>query len=655
MNCQMKSPLQILYLEDDPNDAALAQATLEEEDLSCDLTFVQDRDGFVAALEQGGIDLILSDYLLPGFDGMSALAIVRARWPDTPFIFLSGTLGEERAIDSLQAGATDYVVKERLARLAPAVRRAMREVAEREKSRRTELALRETEQRLRVIFEKSPLGILLFGENGRPVLTNSALQKMLGYSGEELSEKDHKNLTHPEDRAKADEVFQQFMRGDRPGYQIEKRYIRKDGTIVWARVSVSAAHLTAGRPDFAIGMAEDITERHNLEAQIIEAQKMEVIGHLASGIAHDFNNMLAVIMGNSDLIIQKLVSEKDVAGCVETIRTSAQRAAGLTRQLLIFSRRQKVHPLVLDLNDVVKEMAKILRRLIDENIELAVVPAENLGRIRADSGYVGQVLMNLAINARDAMVQGGTLTIATSNAALDENYARTHQGALPGPYVLLRVSDTGTGMTDEVKAHIFEAFFTTKPKGKGTGLGLATCQTIVQQSGGYIEIASEVGRGTTVSIYFPKVDEPLDVNVLGKSAPTPRGTETVLVVEDEPTLRRLARNVLEVQGYQVVSASNGQDALNAVRDHKGAPIRLVITDVVMPLMGGKVMAEWLRITHPNLKFLFTSGYTDEAASQLGPSSEGVDFMPKPYTPTLLACKVREMLDAQKEPPRGKEP
>jgi CheY-like chemotaxis protein/two-component sensor histidine kinase len=330
---------------------------------------------------------------------------------------------------------------------------------------------------------------------------------------------------------------------------------------------------------------------------------------------------------------------------LEAIRSSAERATGLTRQLLIFSRKQKVQLVVLDINEVIKDLDKMLRRLIDENIELTILPDAQLGRVKADSGYVGQVLMNLAVNARDAMPNGGKLTIATTNATLDENYAHMQTGAIPGDYVMFSVSDTGTGMTEEVKARMFEAFFTTKPKGKGTGLGLATCQTIVQQSGGHIAVESELGQGTTFKIYFPRVDQPLDVAARPRTGPTPRGTETLLVVEDEPTLRHLARSVLELQGYKVLSANNGQDALHAVRDHKGSPIRLVITDVVMPLMGGKILVEWLRASNPDLKIIFTSGYTNDAITQEGMLPQGVEFLPKPYTPRTLACKVREMLDA----------
>ncbi len=514
----MKSPLHILHLEDDPNDAALVQATLEADGITCATTCVQSRDGFVAALERGGMDLILSDFTLTAFDGLSALKIARARWPDLPVIMVSGTLGEERAVDSLKSGATDYVLKECLARLAPAVRRAMLEV-------------------------------------------------------------------------------------------------------------------------------ETRAEYKRLEGQFISAQKMDVIGQLAAGVAHDFINILGVIMGNNGLIMSGLGPDSPLREHTEEIRHATERAAGLTQQLLIFGRKQTVQPVVLDLNNVVKGLDKMLRRLIGENIEMTIVPGKQTGRIKADSGHVGQVLMNLVVNARDAMPNGGKLTIATNQVTLDENYTRTHPGAMPGDHVMLSVSDTGTGLTEGVKAHLFQAFFTTKPLGKGTGLGLVTCQTIVQQSGGHIGIYSEIGRGTTFKIYFPRVEQPLDAAAQPvKAGPVPRGTETLLVVEDEPPLRHLTCRALNAQGYEVLPASNGQDALRVAREHKGAPIRLVVTDVIMPLMGGKVMAEWLKTTYPGIKVIFTSGYTDATIAHHGMLETGAEFLSKPYTPATLARKVREVLD-----------
>jgi signal transduction histidine kinase len=390
------------------------------------------------------------------------------------------------------------------------------------------------------------------------------------------------------------------------------------------------------------------TERRKLEAELIEAQKMEVIGQLAGGVAHDFNNLIAVIMGYSDIMMEKLEADSPLQKDAQTIRHAAERAAGLTRQLLVFSRKQPVQPVVLDINQVVGDMEKMLGRLIDENVELIFTLEPQIGRLKADSGYVGQVLMNLVVNARDAMPNGGKITVETGNATLDQDYARAHPGAAPGDYVMLSVSDTGTGMTDEVKAHLFEAFFTTKPKGKGTGLGLATCQTIVQQCGGHIAVSSQFGQGATFRVYFPQVQEAIKLSdtAFRTKQPMPRGTETLLVVEDEPAVRHLACQVLRAQGYEVLSATNGQDGLHVARQHKGEAISLVITDVIMPQMGGKVMAEWLRATFPDLKILFTSGYTDDAIAHHGVLDAGVDFLPKPYTPSSLAHKVRAVLDAK---------
>jgi len=516
----MKTPLHILHLEPNQNDAGLVRSALETGGIPCTIERVEDRAGFVAALERPQADLILADDPLPAFDGLSALETARAKWPTVPFIIVSGTYDDESARESFRRGAADFILKQQPSRIAPAVCLAMREVE-----------------------------------------AQAACQR--------------------------------------------------------------------------------------LEAQFIEAQKMEVMGQLASGVAHDFNNVLSVVIGYSDLMLAELGLTHPLYKYVEEICRAGEHATQLTRQLLVFSRKQKVQPVVLDLNDVVKDLDKMLRRFINENVELKVVPGKQIGRVKADAGYVGQVLVNLVVNARDAMPDGGQLTIATSNAILDENYVRAHPGVIPGDYVMLSVSDTGLGMTDEVKAHLFELFFTTKPKGKGTGLGLATCQTIVRQSGGHITAHSDPGKGTTFKVYFPQVAQRLNVAARpSHTGPLPCGTETLLVVEDEPALCHLANHVLENQGYTVLRAMNGQDALRVAREHKGPPIRLVITDVIMPQMGGKVMAEWLKSKYPDLKILFTSGYTDDAIVHYGVLDPGVTFLSKPYTPATLARKVRELLDKQ---------
>jgi two-component system cell cycle sensor histidine kinase/response regulator CckA len=647
----MKSPLHILHLEDDPNDAALVQSTLEAGGITCAATCVQNRADFVAALEHGGIDLILSDFSLPAFDGFSAAELVRSKWPDIPLILVSGTLGEEQAVDSLKGGATDYVLKGHLSRLVPAVRRAMQEVEEHDKHQRAEKMIQSERDFSEASLNSLPGIFFLYDQAGKFLRWNRNFERVSGYVTEEIARMRPFDFFVGDERdyiaKKIEEVFTEGATN------AEAHFTAKDGT----RTSYyfTGHKIQTEGKTCLIGIGIDISGREKLEAQFIEAQKTEVIGQLACGVAHDFNNILGVIMGYSDMIASELGPDSPLRKHTGEIRHATERAAGLTRQLLIFSRKQTVQPVVLDLNDAVKDLNKMLRRLIDENIEMTIVPGKQIGRVKADPGYVGQVLMNLVVNARDAMPSGGKITIATNNVTLDENAARTHTGAIPGlpaeasakagDYVMLSVSDTGIGMTDEVKAHLFEAFFTTKPKGKGTGLGLATCQTIVQQSGGHIGVYSEVGKGTTFKIYFPRVEQPMDKSTKpGETSPLPRGTETLLFVEDEPAVRHLATRVLEAQGYNVLRANNGQDALHVAREHKGSPIRLVVTDVVMPLMGGKVMAEWLKTTYPDLKILFTSGYTDDAIAQHGVFDAGVEFLPKPYTPASLSCKVREMLD-----------
>lgn len=487
----------------------------------------------------------------------------------------------------------------------------------------------------------SLLGIFyLFDHAGNLLRWNTNLECISGYSTDEIT---HMKLLAFFFGSERDHVAQMIEEVFTKGFaNAEAHFTAKDGTITPYYLTGRMIQMQ-GKPCL-IGVGIDISERKKLEAQIIEAQKMEVIGQLVSGIAHDFNNMLGVIIGYCDLITAGIDHSSPLEKYAEEIRQASDRAAGLTRQLLVFSRKQTVQPAVIDLNDVMADMEKMLRRLVDENIEMTTVPGQQLGRINADTGYVGQVLMNLVINARDAMPNGGKLTLATANVTLDESDTCKHN-VFPGNYVMFSISDTGTGMTEEVKAHLFEAFFTTKAKGKGTGLGLATCQTIVQQSGGYISVSSEIGKGTVFQIYFPRVERPLDATARDMYAqPMPRGTETLLLVEDEPSVRHLACSILELQGYNVLRANNGQEGLRMAREFKGQPIRLVITDVIMPQMGGKVMAEWLKTIYPDLKILFTSGYTDEAITDHGVFGPGVAFLPKPYTPAGLARKVRAMLD-----------
>jgi signal transduction histidine kinase len=380
------------------------------------------------------------------------------------------------------------------------------------------------------------------------------------------------------------------------------------------------------------------------EEQLRQAHKIEAVGRLASGVAHDFNNILTVITGHSELLLRQLDADDPRRKNAEQIEKAAYRAAALTRQLLTFSRKQVIEPRVLKLNAIILNIEKMLRRLIGEDIEFCTVLDSAAGHIKADPGQIEQVIMNLAVNARDAMPNGGKLTVTTANTTLDKKHLNNFPDLCAGDYVMLAIADTGTGMSEEVKAHLFEPFFTTKPPGKGTGLGLATCFGIVKQNTGHISVHSELGRGTTFKIYFPQVQSALEsprVRIMPTEATG--GNETVLLVEDEPVVRELAVATLREKGYTVVEAVNGEEGLRMARQHDGK-IDLVLTDVVMPVMGGKEMADALHASHPDTKVLFTSGYTEDAMGHHGVLRPGILFLQKPYMTATLARKVREVLD-----------
>ena len=390
---------------------------------------------------------------------------------------------------------------------------------------------------------------------------------------------------------------------------------------------------------------QDAIERTLLEEQLRQAQKMEAVGRLAGGIAHDFNNLLTAILGYSELMEDQLPDDKDLRSSLHEIHRAGERAAALTRQLLAFSRKQVMRPRTLDLNAVVPEMEKLLQRLIGEDVTLTTLLGRDLDCVNADPGQLEQVIMNLAVNARDAMPEGGTLTITTENAILDAGFVAAHPGARAGEYAVLTVSDSGTGMSEEVRRHLFEPFFTTKEQGKGTGLGLATAYGIVKQSDGYISVESEPGRGSSFRLYFPRVaGVPESATTGARLAVTSDGIETILLVEDEVGVRRLSRTILETQGYTVLEAASGEEALAVARAHRGE-IHLVATDVVMPGMSGRMLWDRLLPLRPNARVLFISGYTDDAVVRHGVHESGIAFLEKPFTPHTLAEKVREALDA----------
>jgi PAS domain S-box-containing protein len=414
----------------------------------------------------------------------------------------------------------------------------------------------------------------------------------------------------------------------------------------------SLAHgATADSPLLLSAIARDLTEYKKLERQFQQAQKMEAVGRLAGGIAHDFNNLLTVITSYADLLLEDFSPEDARREDMKEIQKAAVSAAGLTRQLLAFSRQQVLEPRVLDVNDVVASADSLLKRLLGEDIDLVTMLAPEVGAVMADRGQLEQVIVNLAVNARDAMPDGGKLTIETTNAEMDEAYARTHPPAQPGRFVMLAVSDTGVGMDEQTLGRIFEPFFTTKEVGKGTGLGLATVYGVVKQSGGFIWVYSEPGQGTTFKIYLPRVEQPAEA-VAPPAAPgkSLQGTETVLLVEDADPIRAVARKVLDRLGYTVLEAPNGEVALQVATRHQG-PIHLLLTDVIMPELGGRRLADQLIALRPEVKVLYTSGYTDDAVVRHGVLNSGIAYLQKPFTPDALARKLRDVLDA----PQGPDP
>jgi two-component system cell cycle sensor histidine kinase/response regulator CckA len=890
----MKEKLRVLHLEDDRIHADLARALLAEDGIECDMARVATEADFAAALDAGQIDLILADFTLPGFDGMTALATARERFPDLPFIFVTGTMGEEAAIEALKQGATDYVIKGRLSRLAPAVRRALSEAEERADRRRAEEALRRSEEKyrslvdnislgiallspdmeimslnnqmqqwfphidvskrhlchrsfndppskeicgycpviktlqdgevhesitetpsggktrnfkvntfplkdkdgkvtavikmvedvterkraeeelrhnhemFRALIQASPLAIFLLNEDGtvkiwnpaaerifgwserevqgqrlpivpddkreefalicnqilqgqpvtgkelqrqskngatidislhaapvfdaqgkasailamvaditerkrldrellqserkfrtafedaavgmcltgidlRFLVVNRSLCRMLGYTAEELSTMDWVEATHPDDREKCRTWANGIFAGEGHGSQMEKRYINRDGRIVWAMVSKALLRDDNGAPLYFINQVQDITELKNLENQLRHAQKMEALGTLSGGIAHDFNNILTAIIGYGSLLDMKLDGNDPSRPFVEHILAAADRAAGLTQSLLTFGRKQAIEPRVVDLNSIVQGVEKLLLRLLREDIDLRTTIADSPCMVMVDAGQIEQVLMNLATNARDAMQNGGKLAVATSMIKLDRDFVATHGYGAPGSYALLTVTDTGAGMDAETRSRIFEPFFTTKEVGKGTGLGLSMAYGIVKQHNGYVTCYSEPGEGTSFRVYLPVVNALAEQVIDGPAELPPGGTETILLAEDDEQVRVLTSKLLERFGYTVIEARDGKDALTQFFAHQDA-IQLALLDVIMPGRNGREAYEEMRNKKPGLKALFTSGYSADIFQRWELDESGFAFISKPALPAELLKKIRHVLD-----------
>jgi PAS domain S-box-containing protein len=510
--------------------------------------------------------------------------------------------------------------------------------------------LRRSEVNFRSLVTNAPYGICSCDSQGKLLDANPMFVEMLHYSSASELIGQHIFSLYPD----SDRWFElaDFLRMSAPFKGLTAEWKRKDATAI--EVRVSGRSVRKGRKDGVVFelFAEDVTERRTLEQQLRQSQKMEAIGRLAGGIAHDFNNLLMVISGYSEFLLERVGAEPNLRGPAQEISSAAERASSLTRQLLAFSRKQMLAPRIVSLNDVVAENLKMLTRMIGEDIDLVMVPGGNLWAVRADVGQIDQVIMNLAVNARDAMPSGGRLTIETSNVTLDEDYVRIHAPLPPGDYVMTAISDTGMGMDSETQSRIFEPFFTTKGV-KGTGLGLSTVYGIVKQSGGYIWVYSEANKGTTFKIYLPRVvfagETATQVAAPTEAPKLEPGTETILLVEDEANLRYLARQFLEKMGYKVIEAADGAVAMQIAVAHE-AIIHLLLTDVIMPGMNGRELAQRISEIRPNVKVLYMSGYTENVIGHNGMLDNGVRLLQKPFNLRDLKGKVREVLDATPTPP-----
>src|SRR6059058_3482897 len=633
----MGKPLRVLMVEDSEDDAHLVLRELRGAGYDLTHERVDTAAALEAALDRHPWDLVIGDYSMPQFSGTAALAMLRERGLDVPYICVSGTITEELAVAAMKAGAHDYVTKGQLKRLLPAIERELREAQGR-------ATLRATEASFATLVEHAPVGIYRSSPEGRFLSANAAVVRMLGYeTAAQVLSLDMARDVYA-DAAERQRLVERDTYSDRQYDNVEATWKRRDGRLLAVQLSVRAVRNAAGRVEYYETFVRDVTDQRRLQQQVLQSQKLEAVGRLAGGIAHDFNNLLTVITSYSDLLLEDLAPGDAKRDDLEQVRKAADGAAALTRQLLAFSRQQVVEPRVVSLNTVVEGLQQILRRVIGEDIELEITLAPDLGAVRADVGQLEQVLMNLTVNARDAMATGGRLTVETANAEHDPEYARDQEAAAVRRFAMLAVSDTGCGMDEATMWRIFEPFFTTKEPGKGTGLGLATVYGIVKQAGGFIWVYSEPGQGTSFKIYLPEVDATAErAGASTAPADLPRGTETVLVAEDEAAVRAVTREVLERQGYVVLEAPHGAAALDIAAQHRG-PIQLLVTDVVMPGLSGRQLADRLARLRPDTKVLYVSGYTDDAVVRHGVLEAGIAYLQKPFTIDSLARKVREVLD-----------
>ncbi len=628
----MHDPASILVIDDDPGTCQTIGDVLELRG-----HVVQSATQARSALEVltgRAIDAAILDLQLPDVSGLVLLKAIKTSSPTTEVIIVTGHATVTTAIQAINDAAFAYVTKPfEMDHLMAMIEKALAK-------RRVERALWERTRTLETLIDATPGAIVALDTAGRVVTWSKAAERMFGWSEREMLGRCVPFIPD-RDRGEPDEAAVRILRGE--AMLSESQRQRKDGTLIDVLSSAAPIINAQGQVAGSIAVLVDVTERRQLEEQLRQVVKMEGIGRLAGGIAHDFNNLLTVIGGRCHLVLGQLPAEHPIRRDIKIIGESGERAASLTRQLLAFSRSQILQPAVFDLNEMVSDMKTLLERLLREDVDLVLSLDPSIGQVIADRAQLEQVVLILAVNARDAMPEGGEFTLETRNVELDDAYVRQHVDARPGSYVVLSVCDSGTGMDAATRARIFEPFFTTKDVGKGRGLGLAAAYGILHQSHGHITVDSEPGKGTTFGIYLPRAGADASALAATESGAPPCGTETVLLVEDEPSFRALTRELLEQSGYTVLESEDVQHALRIAEQHEGT-IHLLLTDVVMPRMNGRALARAVQEFRPDIRVLYMSGYTDNVIVHQGILDPGTPFLQKSFTPGKLARKVREVLD-----------
>lgn len=635
-------PLRVLLVEDSDSDADLVVDHLKRAGFEPTWVRVQNEGEFVGAVDPT-VDVILADFNMPSFGAARALELLKERELEVPLIVVSGSIGEEKAVTVLHSGAADYLLKDRLARLGQAVRRVVTERRLQLEKRRAEQALEDEQERTRFALQAARVGVWEADLTTGAARWSETLEALHGMPAGTFGGTFGAFLEriHPDDRDNVRTSIDDATRHHTDS-NILYRSQWPDGTMHWISGTGRTFYDHTGIPVRAAGVGLDVTERHILEERNRQSQRVEAVGQLAGGVAHDFNNLLTVIQGYCELLSDELGPESVCQSSVVQIRRAADRAASLTRQLLAFSRRQILDVRVVDLRGLLRGLESMLKRLIPEHIAIVVRTTDETTHIKADPMQIEQVILNLAINARDAMPEGGSLLLEVTNTTLDDSYARIHSGVKPGRYVMLAVSDTGVGIDAVTQARIFEPFFTTKKAESGTGLGLSTVYGIVKQSGGNVWVYSEPGHGATFKVYLPRVDEVEDQPESPPALAVLNGTETILVVEDEPGVRELVRQVLVRRGYRVLVATTPHEGLEMVTATTD-PIHLLLSDVMLPEMSGRALADQIVARRPGIRVIYMSGYTDHAIVHHGELEPDLPFLQKPFTPQALARKVREVL------------